>query len=250
MLEAAAARGPSVEGSHRARLPDRHLVALAELRRRVTVQHQRLRKRRARVRPDRVVARRRSSDLGDPAHPDGVMVTAREQRRPRRRAERRRVETVVPKPIAREPLGRRRRGRPTKHARGGEAGIIEQHDQDVRSVRRWPQGLDRRELRLRILRIERHLPFVWPIGDRQLFTRRLTVHRMILSTALGWSNCLRWPSRRASVKRHRRNSRCDDPKAPTLRTASVGHLDRLLDREARLFHTKTACNSPPPISPR
>ena len=45
VLEAAAARGPSVEGAHRARLPDRHLVALAELRRGVTVQPQRLRNR-------------------------------------------------------------------------------------------------------------------------------------------------------------------------------------------------------------
>jgi hypothetical protein len=38
VLEASAAGRPRVEGTHRAGLPDRHLVALAELRRRVAVQ--------------------------------------------------------------------------------------------------------------------------------------------------------------------------------------------------------------------
>ena len=94
VLEAAAAARPRVERAERARLPHRHLVALAELRRRVAVELQRLRQRRARVRADRVVARRRRRDLRDPAHPDRVVVAARQQRGPRRRAQRRRVEAA------------------------------------------------------------------------------------------------------------------------------------------------------------
>src|SRR5215212_10370818 len=49
MLEPASAARPSVEGAHRASLPDRHLVALAELRRRVAVQLQSLGQRSRRI---------------------------------------------------------------------------------------------------------------------------------------------------------------------------------------------------------
>ena len=56
-LEPAAARRPRVERAHRRGLPHRHLVALAELRRRVAVELQRHRQRRLRVRPQRAVAR-------------------------------------------------------------------------------------------------------------------------------------------------------------------------------------------------
>ena len=94
-LEPAAARRPRVERAHRRGLPHRHLVALAELRRRVPVQLQRHRQRRLRVRPQRAVARRRRRRLGDAAHPDRVVVAAGQQRRPGRRAQRRGVEPVV-----------------------------------------------------------------------------------------------------------------------------------------------------------
>ena len=110
VLEAAAAGGPRVERPHRARLPDRHLVALAELRRRVAVELQRLRERRAGVRADRVVAGRRGRDLGDAAHADRVVVAAGEQRRARRRAERGRVKAVELEPARGQPLRGRRRG--------------------------------------------------------------------------------------------------------------------------------------------
>ena len=107
VLEAAAGR-PGVERAHRARLPDGHLVALAELRCRVTVQLQRLGERGGRLRPDRVVAGRRRRDLGDAAHADGVVVAPGEQSLPRRRAERRRMEAVVAKPFVGEPFEARR----------------------------------------------------------------------------------------------------------------------------------------------
>ena len=76
VLEPPAAARPGVERPDRARLPHRHLVALAELGGRVAVQLQRLRQRRAGVRPNRAVARRRRRDLGDPAHPDRVVVAS------------------------------------------------------------------------------------------------------------------------------------------------------------------------------
>ena len=57
VLEPAAAGGPGVERAHRAGLPHRDLVALAELGRRVAVELQRLGQRGGGVGPDRVVAR-------------------------------------------------------------------------------------------------------------------------------------------------------------------------------------------------
>ena len=121
-LEPAATRRPRIERTHRRRLPHRHLVALAELRRRVPVQLQRHRQRRLRVRPQRAVARRRRRRLGDDAHPDRMVVAARQQRRTRRRAQRRRVEAVVAQPTGGEPIrGRRadtaRRTRSTHRSR-------------------------------------------------------------------------------------------------------------------------------------
>ena len=82
VLEPAAHAGPRIERAHRAGLPDGHLVALPELRRGVAVELERLGQRRAGVRPDRAVARRRRRDLGDPAHPDRVVVPAAQQARP------------------------------------------------------------------------------------------------------------------------------------------------------------------------
>ena len=140
VLEAAAAGRPGVERPHRARLPDRHLVALAELRGRVAVQPQRLRQRRAGVGTDRVVAGRRGRELGDDPHPHRVVVAARQQRSPRRGAQRRRVEAVVLQAVPGQPLGRRRRARPAERARGGEADVVEQDDEHVRRARRGRSG--------------------------------------------------------------------------------------------------------------
>ena len=120
VLEAAAGR-PVVERPQRARLPHRHLVALAELGGRVAVELEDLRQRSARVRPHRVVPRRGRRDLGDAAHPDHVVVAAAQQRRPRRRAQRRRVEAIELQPAGREPLRVRRRARPAERARRTEA---------------------------------------------------------------------------------------------------------------------------------
>src|SRR4029453_16678840 len=64
VVEAHVAR-PLPVRSHRARLPGRYLVTLAEMRRAVAMQIQNLGERRSGVRPDRVVARRRGGELGN-----------------------------------------------------------------------------------------------------------------------------------------------------------------------------------------
>ena len=126
-------------------------MALAELRRRVAVELQRLGQRRGRVRAHRAVAGRRRRDLGDPAHPDRVMVAPGQQRLPRRRTQRRRVEAVVLQPGRSQALRRRRRARPAERTRRAKADVVEQHHDYVRRPRRRPQRLDRRKRRIRIL---------------------------------------------------------------------------------------------------
>src|SRR5215213_6872890 len=65
VLEASAAGRPGIERTHRARLPDRYFVTLPELGRRVAVEQQRLRQRRAGVGADRAVPGRRGGELRD-----------------------------------------------------------------------------------------------------------------------------------------------------------------------------------------
>ena len=167
VLEAAAAAGPGVERPQRARLPDRHLVALAELRGRVAVQLERLRQRRRGVRANRVVPRRGRRDLGDSAHADRVVVASRQQRLAGRRAQRGRVEAVVLQPVRGQALRHGRRAGPAERARRAEADVVEQHDQHVRRTRRRAQRLDRREGRVGILRVVGDQALVRPVGHRQ-----------------------------------------------------------------------------------
>ena len=174
----ARARRPRAERAHGARLPDRHLVALPELRGRVAVQLQRLGERREGVRPDRVVARRRGRDLRDPAHADRVVVAACEERLAGRRAERGRVEAVVLEAVRREALGCRRRDRPAERARRREADVVEQDNEHVGRALRRPERLDRRERGRRILRVIGDEPRSRPVGDRQ----NLTLHRVLLGS--------------------------------------------------------------------
>ena len=74
-----------------------------------------------------------------------MVVPARQQRRPRRRAQRRRVEPGVRQPARGETLRRRRGARTAERARRAEADVVEQHHQHVRRTRRWPQRHDRRD---------------------------------------------------------------------------------------------------------
>jgi hypothetical protein len=163
----AAARRPGVEGPHRARLPDRHLVALAELGGRVAVQLQRLRERGAVLGPDRVVAGCRGRDLGDAAHADGVVVPSGEQRLTRGRAERGRMEAVVLEAVRRKSFGVGCRDRPAEGARGSKADVVDQDDQHVRRALRGPDRLDRRIRGVRILRVVGRHADVLRVGNRQ-----------------------------------------------------------------------------------
>ena len=144
VLEAAAAGRPLVERPHRAGLPDRHFVALAELRRRVAIELERHGERRLVLRQHRGVARRRRRDFADAAHVDGVVIASGQQRLPRRRAQRRRVEAVELEAVLGEALGGRRVDRAAERARRGKADVVEEHDEHVGRALRRPQRLDHR----------------------------------------------------------------------------------------------------------
>ena len=153
VLEAPTARGPRVERPHRARLVHRHLMALAELRRRIAVQLERLGQRCRRVGPDAGVARSRRGELGDATHPHRVVVAARQQRLTRRRTQRRGVEPVVAQTARRQTLRGRRLDRAAERARRRETGVVDEDHQHIRSSRRRPRLTDRWKRRRRILRV-------------------------------------------------------------------------------------------------
>ncbi len=99
MLEAIARTGPTVEGPHRACLPDRDLVTLAEMGRGIAIELQDLGRRRFVPRSQRVVAGGRRGDFGDPTHSHRVVVAAGQQCGPGRGTKRRGVEPGVLQPI-------------------------------------------------------------------------------------------------------------------------------------------------------
>ncbi len=142
-------------------------MALAELGGGVAVELERHGQRRAAVGPDRGIARRGRGQLGDAAHADRVVVAASQQRRPGGRAERSRMKAVVLEAMGGQPLGRRRVDGAAKCAGRGEAGVVDQHDQDVGRAGRRPQRLNGRELRLRILSVVLDQPGIGAVRDRQ-----------------------------------------------------------------------------------
>ena len=167
LLEPATTRRPRVERAHRRGLPHRHLVALAELRRRVAVQLQRHRQRCLGVRTQGALAGSRGRRLGDVAHPHRVVVAPGQQGLARRRAQRRRVKPVEAQPAGGQPFGGWRVARTAERARGAEADVVDQHDQHVRRTLRREQRLDRRKRRIRILRVIGRQTRRRPIRDRQ-----------------------------------------------------------------------------------
>ena len=125
VLEAAAAGRPRGERARRAGLPDRNLVALAELRRRIAVELQRQRQRRLGVRQHRGVPGCRGGGFGDVAHAHRVVVAAGQQRLARRRAQRSGVEPVVLQPARCQLLEVRRLARPAERTAGAEADVVD-----------------------------------------------------------------------------------------------------------------------------
>ena len=183
VLEAAAAGRPRVERPRRAGLPDRHLVALAELRGRVAVELERQRERRLGVGQHRAVAGRGGGDLGDAAHADRVMVAPGEQRLPRRRAQRRGVEARVPQPALRELLEVRGLARAAEDAGRAVADVVDEDHQHVGRALRRPQVPDRRKLRVRVLGVVGDQTLVLDVGNRQLRSGHvvLVAHRKLLN---------------------------------------------------------------------
>ena len=177
VLEAPAAGRPGVEGAHRAGLPHRHLVALAELGRRVAVQLQDLGQGGAGVGPHRAVPGRRGGQLGQHAHPDRVMVAAGQQRLPGRGAQRGGVEPVVLQAARGQPLSGRGVDRPAERRGGAEPDVVQQHHQHVGRPGGRPQWLDRREPGRRVLGVVGDRPGRGPVRDRQ----RLAANRIVLT---------------------------------------------------------------------
>ena len=168
VLEAASARRPGIERSGRARFPDRHFVTLAELRGGVAIQLERPRQRRHRVGQHRAVARRASRNLGDAAHANGMVVSAGQQRLARGRTQRGGVEAIELQPARCQFFRGWRLAGPAKGAGCAEADVVDQDNQDVGSALGWSQSLDWRELRGRILRIERDQAFSAGVRHRQM----------------------------------------------------------------------------------
>ena len=168
-----AARRPVVERTHRAGLPHGNLVALAELRRAVSVETQRLGKRRGVLGTHRAVAGRRRRDLGDRAHADGVVVAPGEESLTRRRTQRGRVEAGELQPALGETLHVRGRTRSPECARRGKAHVVEQDDEHVGCPGRRAQRHDRREGRVGIPCVVRRQARSDAVGDREHGPRRV-----------------------------------------------------------------------------
>ena len=184
VLEAAAAGRPRVERSGRAGLPHRHLVAFAELRRRVAIELEGQRERRLGVGQHRAVAGRCRGDFGDAAHADRVMVASGEQRLPRRRAQRGRVEARVPQSALGELLEVRGLAWTAEHAGRAVADVVDEDHQHVGRALRRPHVPDRRELRVRVLGVVGDQTRMLDVGNRETRSLNLVVRTHSVSCSV------------------------------------------------------------------
>ena len=131
VLEAPAIR-PAVEWSGRPLLAVGRQVPLAERRRAVAVVAQDRGQGRGVTRQRGGVARIAAGELAHGAEADRVAVAAGEQRRPGRRADGRDMEAVVADTALGHPGVVRGLDRAAERARVAEAGVVDEHEQDVR----------------------------------------------------------------------------------------------------------------------
>ena len=176
MLEPVAGRWPAIERPHRTGLPDRHLVAFAEMRGGVAVELQDLGERRLVPRPERAVAGGRRGDLRDAAHAHAVVVAPTQQRGSGRRAQGRGMEPRVLEPAGREPLERRRVARSAEGARCAEADVVKEDDEDVRGPRWRPHRVDRGKRRVGVPGVIGGDPDPLRIRDREHFSVHVVCH--------------------------------------------------------------------------
>jgi hypothetical protein len=141
--------GPVIKRTGGTLLLLRRQMPLTDPCRGVAVLLEHLRERRRVFRQHRRVARKATRHLRDAAHPNRVMVTAGQQRRPRRRAHRGHVKPVVPQALCGDPIVVRGVDRPAEGARVTEPGVIDQHDQHVRGAVRGLHVTDLLPVRLR-----------------------------------------------------------------------------------------------------
>ncbi len=125
---------PVLEGTDHGRLVSRGVVPLPERRSGVPVVLQHLGLQRAAARDQPRVAVPVVGELSDLACADTMVVAARQQRRPSRRAHRRGVEAVVPDPFTDEALQGRRVDLPSEDIWQRRARVVDQDDQDVRRI--------------------------------------------------------------------------------------------------------------------
>jgi hypothetical protein len=168
VLEAAAARGPGIERPGGARLPHRHLVAFAELRRGIAIELEGLGNRCRGIGQDRGVSRRAAGDLGDAPHAHRMVVAASQEGLARGRAQGRGVKARVLEPARGQPLRVRRLARAAESTRRAKPSIVDHDDEDIGRAFRRAQLLDGRVPGLRVLCIIRDQARSRPIRDREV----------------------------------------------------------------------------------
>ncbi len=166
MVEAPGLR-PVLERPRGAHLAPRRHMPLAEAARDVAVLLEDPGQGRAASRPRPRVARERTGELRDPAHAHAVVVASGEKRRAGRRADGGHVEAVVGQTHLLDARQGRRPQLAAERLGTTEAGVVHEHDQDVRGpIRRLGPGDHRPVADGRVHRPADHAPEV-PVRDRQ-----------------------------------------------------------------------------------
>src|SRR5436190_4035911 len=127
---------PSIERARRPLLRIRCKMPLADGRSVITVGLKNLRDGRGARRPVRAVARPTTDQLGDRAESHRMMIPTRKQGRGRRRTKRSHVKSTVTESLRRQFVQRGRSDGATEGGRITETGIVNQHEKNVRRIRR------------------------------------------------------------------------------------------------------------------
>ncbi len=147
-------QGPVLLGrAHRPRV-DRDVVVLADPERAPAGVAQDGRHRRVLARDVGVVAGEAGRGLGDRREAVLVVVAAGQEHRPRRRAQGRRVPLAVGQAVRGQPVHRRHLDPPAVRRPGRAAGVVVEHDEDVRRARRRAVREERVPVRRRVADVE------------------------------------------------------------------------------------------------
>ncbi len=177
--------GPQVERAGGPLLMVGRQVPLAETGRAVAIHLQHLRERRRGLGTGRAVSRERAGQLGTGAEAHRVVVAARDQGRARAGTERSHMKAVVPEAAVRQAGHVRCLDRATEGRWVAKAGIVDEHQQDVRCAAGRPHRSRYRPVGPRVF--ERAAPRAAEarISDGQPRAIDIVSHRRLLSFALG-----------------------------------------------------------------